>query len=251
MNPSFPRHRVDLRVGRRIGQVAALAASLMLVAACSSGAASPSPSATATNAPGAVPPSAAASAAAPSAGASSAAAACPTKAPPPLPADQVRIVTLNTTAGTIVIKVAGALGPRAAGNFVALSSCGYYDGTIFHRLVPGFVIQGGDGQFGRVPNVDSSHVGQGGPGYEFKDDPVHGSYTRGVVAMANSGPDTNGSQFFIVLADVSLDPNYSIFGNVSSGMEVVDKIAAMPNSGPPNNQALTPVSITTATVAYP
>jgi len=247
--PSFVRTRVW-----RFGRLAAAVASLVLVAACTSAGASPKPAATVK--PGAVAPSAAASAAAPSAATSAAApsaaaTACPTSPPPALPAGETRTVTMNTAAGTIVIKVEGALAPRAAGNFVALSSCGYYNGTVFHRLVPGFVIQGGDGEFGRTPNVDTARVGQGGPGYEFKDDPVNGSYTRGTVAMANSGPNTNGSQFFIVLANVSLDPNYSIFGNVTSGMEVVDKIAAMPNSGPPANQALKPVAITTVSVANP
>ena len=156
-------------------------------------------------------------------------------------------MTLTTGKGPIVIKVDGGLGPNAAGIFLALVRGGYYDGVVFHRLVPGFVIQGGDGQFGRSPNVDP-HVGQGGPGYEFGDDPVTVPYTRGVVAMANSGQDTNGSQFFIVLGDITLDPKYSVFGTVTSGMDVVDAIAAMPNSGGQENRALEPVPITTASV---
>jgi cyclophilin family peptidyl-prolyl cis-trans isomerase len=158
-------------------------------------------------------------------------------------------VSLQTDQGPIVIKVEGSLGPNAAGNFVALAACGYYDGTVFHRLVPGFVIQGGDGQYGREPNVDAQHVGQGGPGYAFPDDPVTAPYTRGTVAMANSGPDTNGSQFFIVLQAAQLPPSYSVFGHVTAGMDTVDKIAAMPNGGGEKNQALQPVAITKATVA--
>ncbi len=180
-------------------------------------------------------------------GASAGASSCPTSPPPALPAGQTASVTLATPKGSIVIKVDGALGSNAAGNFVALVRCGYYDGVVFHRLVPGFVIQGGDGQFGRAPNI-SSRVGQGGPGYEFANDPVTVPYTRGVVAMANSGLDTNGSQFFIVLGPITLDPDYSVFGTVTSGMEVVDAIAAMPNGGGRDNRALEPVPITTASV---
>jgi len=149
-----------------------------------------------------------------------------------------------------VIKVDPKLGPHAAANFVALAECGYYDGVIFHRLMPGFVIQGGDGQFGREPNLSDS-VGQGGPGYEFADDPVTVPYKRGTVAMANSGPNTNGSQFFIVLADSGLDPNYSVFGEVTSGMDVVDAIAAGPNSGGQSGRALDPVPMTKVTVTTP
>jgi len=178
-------------------------------------------------------------------------AGCPTSPPAPMAADQSATVTLVTAKGDIVIEVKGSLAPNAAGNFVALAECGYFDGVIFHRLVPGFVIQGGDGQYGREPNVDPNAVGGGGPGYSFADDPVSTPYVRATVAMANSGPDTNGSQFFICLADVGLPPSYSVFGAVTSGMEVVDTIAAMPNSGPPANQALEPLAITKATVSRP
>ncbi|MGZ8438430.1 MAG: peptidylprolyl isomerase [Candidatus Limnocylindrales bacterium] len=172
---------------------------------------------------------------------------CPTSQPPPLAPGETAGVTLTTAKGPIVIKVDGGLGPNAAGNFLALVRCRYYDGVVFHRLVPGFVIQAGDGQFGRAPNVDP-RVGQGGPGYEFPDDPVTVPYTRGVVAMANSGPDSNGSQFFIVLDNIGLDPLYSVFGTVTLGMDVVDAIAAMPNGGGQDNRALEPVPITTASV---
>jgi len=105
---------------------------------------------------------------------------------------------------------------KAASNFIFLTLEGFYNGLTFHRVERGFVIQGGD----PLGN------GTGGPGYKFEDEPVTKSYDRGIVAMANSGPNTNGSQFFIMLADVgSLPPNYTIFGKVIRGMEVVDQIA--------------------------
>jgi len=195
----------------------------------------PSPPATASAAPG---------------GSGVAAGDCPTTQPPALAAGEKRTATIKTAKGDIEIEIDGALGPNAAGNFVALAECGYYDGVVFHRLAPGFVIQGGDGQFGREPNVDLSHVGQGGPGYEFPDDPVTVPYTRGLVAMANSGPDTNGSQFFITLDDLgSLPPSYSVFGRVTKGMDVVDAIAAMPNAGGQSNQAIDPVAMDSVTIA--
>jgi len=118
---------------------------------------------------------------------------------------------------------------------------GFYDGTTFHRVIGGFMAQGGD----------PTGTGTGGPGYEFANDPVSVPYTRGVVAMANAGRDTNGSQFFIVLADANLPPEYSVFGLVTSGMDVVDAIAAMPNSGEPENRALDPVAMGRVTVSTP
>ncbi len=179
-------------------------------------------------------------------------AGCPQSPPAPMAASDSATVTLATEKGDIVIQVKGSLGPNAAGNFVALAECGAYDGVVFHRLAPGFVIQGGDVEFGRKPNVDLDLVGTGDPGYEFADDPVTVPYQRGTVAMANSGADTNGSQFFICLDDLSsLPPDYSVFGTVTSGMDVVDTIAAMPNSGGQANQALEPVAITKATVTRP
>jgi cyclophilin family peptidyl-prolyl cis-trans isomerase len=157
----------------------------------------------------------------------------------------VRTVTLTTSKGPIVLKIEADLSPIAAGNFVALAACGYYDGTVFHRVVPGFVIQGGD----------PTGTGTGGPGYTIKDEPVTAVYSRGTVAMArSSGPNSVGSQFFIVLDDNArtalADPkynNYQIVGTVTSGMEAVDAIAAAADGEKPTN----PVKVTTATVANP
>lgn len=101
----------------------------------------------------------------------------------------------------------------AASNFILLAANGFYDGLIFHR-VEDWVVQGGDPE----------GTGRGGPGYQFPDEPVTRAYAKGILAMANSGPDTNGSQFFILKKDTPLSPNYTIFGSVISGQEVVDKL---------------------------
>jgi cyclophilin family peptidyl-prolyl cis-trans isomerase len=178
------------------------------------------------------------------AGSSSAAENCPKSQPPALPAGQTRTVTLNTDKGAIAIKVEADLSPIAAGNFVALASCGYYDGTVFHRVVPTFVIQGGD----------PTGTGTGGPGYTIKDEPVTATYSRGTVAMARTAqPDSVGSQFFIVLDDTARQAlasanTYQIIGTVTSGMATVDAIASA--AGGVENPA-SPVAIITATVANP
>jgi cyclophilin family peptidyl-prolyl cis-trans isomerase len=157
-------------------------------------------------------------------------------------------VTISTPKGDIVIEVDAALAPVAAANFVALADCGFLDGVVFHRVVPDFVIQGGDGQYGWTGALDEASVGQGGPGYAFPDEPVVGDYTRGTVAMANSGANTNGSQFFICVKDLSdLPKSYTIFGHVTAGMDVVDQIVAAPRNAQdfPDD----PVPMTTVTVA--
>jgi cyclophilin family peptidyl-prolyl cis-trans isomerase len=139
------------------------------------------------------------------------------KAPPVLSEAELtgKTATITTGKGQIKIELFGQDAPKAVSNFIFLTRDGFYDGLTFHRREEGFVIQGGD------PNGD----GTGGPGYQFEDEPVTKNYDRGIVAMANAGKDTNGSQFFIMLADnQSLPKNYIIFGKVSEGMEVVDKI---------------------------
>lgn len=124
-------------------------------------------------------------------------------------------VRLSTDKGDIVIEMYDD-SPLAASNFLDLVGKKFYDGLTFHRREEGFVIQGGD------PNGD----GTGGPGYKFDDEEVTRDYLKGTVAMANSGPNTNGSQFFIMLDDVpSLPKQYTIFGNVIEGIEVVDNIS--------------------------
>ncbi len=197
---------------------------------------------------------------APTPGASTAAvdlSSCPTTQPPPLKAGETRTVTLSTEKGDIVIKIQADLSPIAAGNFVALAKCGWYTNVVFHRLVPGFVIQGGDGQYGRAPNVDPQLVGTGGPPYTIQDEPVTTAYHRGTVAMARTQqPNSVGSQFFIVLDDaaagsLSSANTYQIVGEVTAGMDAVDAIAAMPNTGDPSNSAVNPVPMTTVTVATP
>ncbi|MFA5052321.1 MAG: peptidylprolyl isomerase [Patescibacteria group bacterium] len=135
-----------------------------------------------------------------------------------LPEDRIKNkkVVITTGKGTIEFELLSADAPKTVSNFVYLTDLGYYNGIAFHRVEPGFVIQGGD------PNGD----GTGGPGYHFEDEPVVRAYDQGVVAMANAGPDTNGSQFFIMLADnPTLPKNYTIFGKVVSGMDVVLRIS--------------------------
>ncbi len=122
---------------------------------------------------------------------------------------------VETDKGRIRFKFLADEAPLAVSNFVFLAQQKFYDGLTFHRVEPDFVVQGGD----------PAGNGTGGPGYTFADEPVTRSYTRGIVAMANSGPNTNGSQFFIMLADTPLPPQYTIFGEVTEGMEVVDKLA--------------------------
>jgi len=130
--------------------------------------------------------------------------------------DKSYTATLDTNHGEIVIELDAARSPLAVNNFVFLAGDGYYDGVIFHRVIENFMVQGGD----------PTGTGTGGPGYKFRDEiEGAGNYSRGTVAMANAGPNTNGSQFFICHADVGLPHSYTIFGKVTSGIEVVDSIA--------------------------
>jgi peptidyl-prolyl cis-trans isomerase B (cyclophilin B) len=123
-------------------------------------------------------------------------------------------VTITTDRGPIVMDLDPQLAPNTVNNFIGLARQGYYDGLTFHRVVPEFVIQGGD----------PDGTGRGGPGYKFADEPVKGQYTRGAVAMANAGPDTNGSQFFICIDDCTskLAPNYNLFGFVIEGQDIAE-----------------------------
>ncbi len=134
-----------------------------------------------------------------------------------------KIVTLKTNHGDIKIQLYMDKTPKTAKNFYELAKTGKYDGTIFHRVIPGFMIQGGD-----YENFDGTG-GQSIYGEEFEDEIAEGlSNIRGAVAMANRGPNTNGSQFFIVQKDSQfLDGNYSVFGKVLEGMDVVDEIASV------------------------
>ncbi|MDQ6854888.1 MAG: peptidylprolyl isomerase [Actinomycetota bacterium] len=129
--------------------------------------------------------------------------------------DAIYRVTIATDRGTIVMELDPQLAPNTVNNFVGLARRGYYDNLAFHRVVPEFVIQGGDPE----------GTGRGGPGYQFADEPVRGDYTLGAVAMANAGPDTNGSQFFVCIDDCTtkLQKNYNLFGYVVDGIDVAQE----------------------------
>jgi len=145
--------------------------------------------------------------------------------------------TLHTDKGEITISLLAKEAPKTVNNFVFLARQGFYDAVIFHRVINGFMIQTGDPE----------GTGRGGPGYRFEDEPVKRRYTAGTVAMANAGPNTNGSQFFIVHGkDAGLPPNYTIFGLVEAGMDVVDIIARAPTargSGGENSSPIDPARI--------
>ncbi len=151
--------------------------------------------------------------------------------------------TLHTNKGDIVIELLHDEAPKTVNNFVFLAREGFYDGVPFHRVMRGFMIQGGD----------PTGTGTGGPGYRFDDEPVRRAYEPGIVAMANAGPNTNGSQFFIVHGENarSLPPNYTIFGRVTGGMDVVDAIASAPvrSSGRGENSVpVEPIRINSVTI---
>jgi peptidyl-prolyl cis-trans isomerase B (cyclophilin B) len=156
--------------------------------------------------------------------------------------------TIATEKGDIDIDLFTNDAPKATQNFVDLAQKGYYDDVVFHRVIPGFVIQAGDGQHGKKASLNTGRVGTGGPGYTFEDEPVKGDYLRGTLAMANAGPNTNGSQFFICTADLTgrLPKSYTLFGQVTKGMDVVDAIV----SAPRNSRDLPddPVAITGITI---
>lgn len=134
------------------------------------------------------------------------------KPAPQTDADKLYRTTITTNRGTIVMDLDPQLAPASVNNFVGLARQGYYDNLTFHRVVPEFVIQGG------CPEGS----GRGGPGYKFEDEPVKGEYTLGAVAMANAGPNTNGSQFFVCIDDCTrkLSKDYNLFGHVIEGIDV-------------------------------
>jgi len=144
--------------------------------------------------------------------------------------------TLSTSRGDIVCELFAKDAPKTVNNFVFLAREKFYDGTVFHRVIPDFMIQGGD----------PTGTGTGGPGYKFADEPVKRKYTRGTLAMANSGPNTNGCQFFVMHKDYGLPPNYTIFGKLTSGENVVDSIATAKTGA--NDRPANPVSITGITI---
>jgi cyclophilin family peptidyl-prolyl cis-trans isomerase len=156
--------------------------------------------------------------------------------------------TIATDLGDIEIELYDESAPKATANFIKLANDGFYDDVVFHRVIPGFVAQGGDGQYGKKSSLERGRVGTGGPGYKFEDEPVQGDYARGALAMANAGPNTNGSQFFICHQDLTgrLPKNYTLFGQVTRGMDVVDKIVTAPRNA--NDLPDEPVAMRTVTI---
>jgi cyclophilin family peptidyl-prolyl cis-trans isomerase len=161
--------------------------------------------------------------------------------PPPMCIDPSKryTATMVTTKGTLVIALDPVGAPQTTNNFVVLARYHYFDGIVFHRIIPGFVCQGGD----------PTGNGRGGPGYRFADElPAPGRYEVGSLAMANAGPNTNGSQFFVIsgASGVGLPPQYSLFGKVVNGLEVVAAIDGVgTRSGTPNEE----VTIESVTIA--
>ena len=210
----------------RLSAVAAVGAGVVLTAACgSAGSANGSSSSSSSSAPasgGAIT----ASGTGPCAGKAFGAPLQPKDEPSDvhkysaLPSTQIDatklyLATIATARGNIVLCLQPSIAPKTVNNFVVLARNHFYDGLTFHRVVPSFVIQGGD----------PAGTGAGGPGYSFNDEPVQGDYTTGCVAMANAGPNTNGSQFFICIAnDTQLPKQYNLFGSVNSGVDIAQKI---------------------------
>lgn len=170
--------------------------------------------------------------------------ATPLASPPAAPAGDGTRATIETALGNIVLELYTESSPVAAENFINLAEAGYYNGVVFHRIVPGFMIQGGD----------PDGTGRGGPGYTIADEPIVGEFTRGTVAMARTAqPNSQGSQFFIVVADSPhlAAGGYAIFANVVEGMEVADAIVGAPRTGADDDLAAEPTVMTRVTVARP
>jgi cyclophilin family peptidyl-prolyl cis-trans isomerase len=156
--------------------------------------------------------------------------------------EKTYVATVDTSKGAFDITFFPKDAPVTVNNFVCLAKAGFYDNTVFHRIISGFMIQGGD----------PTGTGRGGPGYKFADEKVTRTYNRGIVAMANSGPNTNGSQFFVCHQNAGLQPNYTIFGEITSGMDIVDKIATVETSVSANGEKsvpVEPVTIKSVTIA--
>jgi peptidyl-prolyl cis-trans isomerase B (cyclophilin B) len=151
----------------------------------------------------------------------------------------VTAVTLHTNRGAIAVELFDEDAPKTVDNFVKLARDGFYDGVIFHRVIPDFMIQGGD----------PTGTGTGGPGYTFEDEINPHKVERGALAMANAGPDTNGSQFFIVTTQAApwLDGKHTVFGRVTEGMDVVDAISEVETDA--NDKPREPVTIERADVS--
>ncbi|MDX2271321.1 MAG: peptidylprolyl isomerase [Cyanobacteriota bacterium] len=159
--------------------------------------------------------------------------------PPPLTIDPQKsyIATIDTSLGSMTLELFASEAPNTVNNFVFLAREQFYDGVIFHRVIKNFMIQGGD----------PKGTGSGGPGYRFADEPVTRPYTRGTLAMANAGPNTNGSQFFIMHVDYPLPPSYTIFGKLMAGEEVLDQIATTKTGS--QDRPVQPITITTITIS--
>ena len=163
-------------------------------------------------------------------------------APPEMEIDPAKryVAEMETSMGSMTIELDPSAAPKTVNNFVFLARQGYYDGVIFHRVIQGFVLQGGDPE----------GTGRGGPGYKFEDElPKPGRYEVGSLAMANAGPNTNGSQFFVISdpSGVRLPPQYSLFGKVVKGLDVVDAIEKVPTGAgdrPKEDVVINSVTIT-------
>jgi len=158
--------------------------------------------------------------------------------PPALAIDTTKSYSavIETSAGTLTADLFAAEVPNTVNNFVFLAREGFYDEVIFHRVIEGFMIQGGD----------PTGTGRGGPGYKFADEKVSRPYTRGTLAMANAGPNTNGSQFFVMHKDYRLPPNYTVFGKLTAGEDVLDAIATARVGS--QDRPVDPVRITSMTI---
>ena len=154
---------------------------------------------------------------------------------------KIYTATLDTSKGPIDVDLLSELAPNTVNNFIFLAVNGFYDNVVFHRIIKGFMIQTGD----------PTGTGRGGPGYRFADERVTTPYKLGTLAMANAGPNTNGSQFFIVQGSsgTSLPPSYTIFGQVTRGMDIVDAIASVPVGGPERSSPVEPIRILSVSVS--